>query len=100
MSLYHPRDDMFHPAEFSKKDGDGKKAPVDLPDVDCRPGIIPVEFNVGSQTWTIPVHLPQRDYGDDGLEIPRFGWEGTIVIRVEPDLADESNELVVASLRP
>jgi hypothetical protein len=83
MSLYHPRDDMFHPPEFPKPDSDGKKALIDLPDVDCRPGIIAVDFDPDHQTWTIPVRQL-----------------GSIVIRVAPDIADESNELVVASLRP
>jgi hypothetical protein len=82
MSFYHPRNDMFNPSEFPKPDNDGKKALVDLPDVDCRPGIVPVDFDADHQSWTIPVHQL-----------------GSLVIRVKSDIASDSNELM-ASLRP
>ena len=83
MSFYHPRNDMFNPPDVPPKpDSEGKKALVDLPDIDCRPGIVPVDFNEDHQSWAIPVHQL-----------------GSLVIRVRSDIDGDSSELV-ASLRP
>jgi hypothetical protein len=65
---------MFYPPQLpSPAASSGKKFLAEIPDVDRRPAIIPVEFDADRQAWTIPVHQL-----------------GSIVIRAEADSADES----------